>query len=90
MSSASKAFTSAGVAPWSFRVDATAWNGFHGFHVPGASGSVRDCDHAGPLIAHAANAKTSTAEWRRLECVRIIAIVEVCERAMIMSERPYG
>src|SRR6187401_497962 len=63
--SVSKAFTSAGVAACSFTPPAPVLvdRGFHGFHVPGASGSDRDCDKTGMVPPRPAR-RTSTPSQR--------------------------
>src|SRR4051794_1225924 len=66
--SASKAFTSAGAAACCLAPPAPVVvdRGFHGFHVPGASGSERDCDTTGTAPSAATTIMTADTCRRRV------------------------
>ena len=67
INSVSNAFTRAGVAADDFRAVASAEKGFHGFHVPGASGSdgIADAGRAQAVITAANKVRRPTPARRR-------------------------
>ena len=66
------------LAPCSFRDAAVALNGFHGFHVPGASGSDRVCVNTDAAAARVRPA-TTTDRPKVREAPRVI-MAEDCIR----------
>jgi hypothetical protein len=86
--SPSKAFTSAGVAAWSFLASVVVERGFHGFHVPGASGNDRDWARSGrppPRPARSISTPSQTQEESHIhveDCSRT-----ECRRGPIVRKR---